>query len=206
MITIILLSFLAVSELNSSQLDEPRAETSQVQGKKETVSGKTLDELTNLLKKTGWQEDGAPSVPRGSHEGVVLENASLEGVQQNQKVSLKFRWVVLDTVTVPPGSTRDVKFTFSSGDSKRCTLKIAETDGGIFNPDITKQRDIAKHDADAEGGLKTEETVKTSAGEEKLLVALQQCVEIYDQANGQLLGKGYLRSFSSARLKRVTKK
>jgi hypothetical protein len=130
-------------------------------------------------------------------KGLVVEKGSLECVQLNQNVTLKFRWAIIDTVKVPPNNEREVihRLRFNK---EGTFFKVVEAPGVTYSTWISKQ----KAEPVRKGNLEIGGTVKSLPSEEVLEVGLQQSVEVYD-ANGKLIVNGYQRGGSSAQFKRV---
>jgi hypothetical protein len=159
-------------------------------------SAETLDQLRAALKKQGWEEVSIPST-FDAIKGLVAEKESLDSVQVNQKVTVKYSWVVTDIIRVPPNTERKVITGLIYPKQTEGSLKVVEPSGKsrLAGWSIGKEKAKPNRRFGMEGIVRT-------GNDEVLEVGLQESVEIYD-SDGKLIAKGYQRGASAAQFKRV---
>jgi hypothetical protein len=148
------------------------------------------------LKKRGWEEVSMPSDLPKTIKGIIVENGSLPGVGLKESVTVKVRWVITDSVRVPPDTEQQVMHKLTDDERRRSFKVMVAGVGYEWSISKEKARRVLK------GNLEIDGTVKTLPNEEALQMGLQQSVEVYD-SGGKLIGKGYLWEFSFATFKRV---
>jgi hypothetical protein len=165
-----------------------------------TISGQPMPESKAALLtdfetkkiKDGWKSTSSPSTP-DKQIAVLCSQGNLKEVAEKQKVTLKYTWVVVSQTIIPADSEKDITLIFNSADSVESKFEILST-----TPTLILELDLAKEASQGGDGTKVKLTVQTGKQQSKLILGIQQAVQVYsDEKAPRLLATRYLGRYGT---------
>lgn len=152
----------------------------------------SLADFTTKRVADGWKAvESTPDTPK-SQSAVVRTPGCLDTLKAQQRVTLRYSWVVVSETPVKAGSDEVIRLDFNTPDCVESEFEIT------LNPrPLVLALDLSKKQSQPLDGTSIKMTVRTGKQEKKLVVGLQQVVQVHsDEKTPRLLATGYLKRYA----------